>query len=82
MPNSGALGAVRGSVDPMPDDKGAAVQAAFSGEDMADLKFLANIPACVEGLEGKTLGRTKAATQEVRPIRTRHFGSGARARIL
>lgn len=60
--NSGAVGAVKGGVDLMPKDKRAAVQAAFTEEDIANLKFFANIPPGVEDMEGKTLERIKAAT--------------------
>ncbi len=60
--SSGAIAAVQGGVDLMPDDKRAAVQAAFTDEDIANLKFFANIPFGVEDLEGKTLERIKAAT--------------------
>ena len=60
--NSGAVGAVKGGVDLMPDDKRAAVQAAFTEADIANLKFFANIPPGVEDMEGKTLERIKAAT--------------------
>ena len=60
--SSGAIAAVEGGVDLMPEDKRAAVQAAFTEEDIANLKFFANIPPGVEDMEGKTLERIKAAT--------------------
>jgi len=60
--NSGAVGAVKGGVNLMPEEKKAAVQAAFTEEDIANLKFFANIPPGVEDMEGKTLERIKAAT--------------------
>ncbi len=60
--NSGAIAAVQGGVDMMPDDKKAAVKAAFSDADIANLKFFANIPPGVEDMEGKTLEKIKAAT--------------------
>ncbi len=60
--NSGAIAAVKGGVDLMPDDKRAAVKAAFSDADIANLKFFANIPPGVEDMEGKTLEKIKAAT--------------------
>ena len=60
--SSGAIAAVQGGVDLMPEDKRAAVQAAFTEEDIANLKFFANIPPGVEDMEGKTLERIKAAT--------------------
>ena len=46
----------------MPEDKKAAVKAAFSDADIANLKFFANIPPGVEDMEGKTLEKIKAAT--------------------
>lgn len=60
--SSGAIAAVKGGVDLMPEDKRGAVQAAFTDEDIANLKFFANIPPGVEDMEGKTLERIKAAT--------------------
>ena len=46
----------------MPADKKDAVNAAFTADDIANLKFFANIPPGVEDMEGKTLERIKAAT--------------------
>ena len=60
--SSGAIAAVNGGVDLMPDDKRAAVQAAFDDKAIANLKFFANIPPGIEDMEGKTLERIKAAT--------------------
>jgi spermidine/putrescine transport system substrate-binding protein len=60
--SSGAIAAVKGGVDLMPDDKKEAVKAAFSDEAIANLKFFANIPPGVEDMEGKTLEKIKAAT--------------------
>jgi len=60
--SSGAIAAVKGGIDLMPDDKRDAVKAAFTPEDIANLKFFANIPPGVEDMEGKTLERIKAAT--------------------
>ena len=60
--SSGAIAAVQGGVDLMPDEKRGAVQPAFTPEDIANLKFFANIPPGVEDMEGKTLERIKAAT--------------------
>lgn len=60
--SSGAIASVKGAQDLLPDDKKAAVQAAFSDEDIANLKFFANIPPGVEDMEGKTLEKIKAAT--------------------
>jgi spermidine/putrescine transport system substrate-binding protein len=46
----------------LPDDKKAAVNAAFTDADIDNLKFFANIPPGVEDMEGKTLEKIKAAT--------------------
>ncbi|MEQ8482442.1 MAG: extracellular solute-binding protein [Hoeflea sp.] len=60
--STGAIAAVKGGKDLLPDDKKAAVNAAFSDEDIDNLKFFANIPPGVEDMEGKTLEKIKAAT--------------------
>jgi spermidine/putrescine transport system substrate-binding protein len=60
--STGAIAAVQGGVQLLPENKKAAVAAAFSDEDLANLKFFANIPPGIEDLEGKALDRIKAAT--------------------
>ncbi|MEW7006248.1 MULTISPECIES: extracellular solute-binding protein [unclassified Lentilitoribacter] len=60
--STGAIAAVPGGLELLPEDKRAAVTAAFSADDIANLKFFANIPAGVEDMEGKTLEKIKAAT--------------------
>jgi spermidine/putrescine transport system substrate-binding protein len=60
--SSGAIPALKGGIDHLPADKKAAVQAAFSEDDLNNLKFFANIPPGIEDLEGKALERIKAAT--------------------
>ncbi|MBL6929029.1 MAG: extracellular solute-binding protein [Rhodospirillales bacterium] len=60
--SSGAIVAVKGGKDLLPADKKAAVNAAFTDADIANLKFFANIPPGVEDMEGKTLEKIKAAT--------------------
>ncbi|RED52083.1 extracellular solute-binding protein [Aestuariispira insulae] len=60
--SSGAIAAVNGGVDLMPEDKRAAVKAAFDDAAIANLKFFANIPPGIEDMEGKTLEKIKAAT--------------------
>ncbi|MEM1429703.1 MAG: extracellular solute-binding protein [Pseudomonadota bacterium] len=60
--STGAIAAVQGGADLLPEDKKAAVSAAFTQEDIDNLKFFANIPPGVEDMEGKTLERIKAAT--------------------
>ena len=56
------MAAVKGAKDLLPADKKAAVNAAFTDDDIANLKFFANIPPGVEDMEGKTLEKIKAAT--------------------
>ncbi|SFR15762.1 extracellular solute-binding protein [Poseidonocella sedimentorum] len=60
--STGAIAAVPGGTELLPEDKRAAVSAAFSDEDIENLKFFANIPPGVEDMEGKTLEKIKAAT--------------------
>lgn len=60
--STGAVSAAKGGADLLPADKKAAVAAAFTPEDIANLKFFANIPPGVEDMEGKALERIKAAT--------------------
>ena len=60
--STGSIAAVKGGADLLPADKKAAVTAAFSDEDIANLKFFANIPPGIEDMEGKTLEKIKAAT--------------------
>lgn len=59
--NTGAIVAVKGGIDLLPADKKAAVKAAFTDADVANIKFAANILPGVEDIEGKTLERIKAA---------------------
>lgn len=59
---SGAVVAVKNGIDLMPEEKRNAVKAAFKPEDIANLKFFANIPPGLEDLEGKTLEKIQAAT--------------------
>jgi spermidine/putrescine transport system substrate-binding protein len=59
--STGAIAAVPNGVELLPEDKKAAVAAAFSDEDIANLKYFANIPPGIEDLEGKALERIQAA---------------------
>ena len=61
--STGAIASVKGAIDLLPDDKKAAVQAAFDEDDLNNLKFFANIPAGIEEIEGKALDRIKAASE-------------------
>ncbi|MGY9045941.1 MAG: extracellular solute-binding protein [Rhodobacterales bacterium] len=61
--STGALASVKGSIDLLPDDKKAAVKAAFDDAAIENLKFFVNIPAGIEDIEGKSLERIKAASQ-------------------
>lgn len=58
---TGAIAAVPNGIDLLPEDKRAAVQAAFDDEDLQNLKFFANIPAGIEDMEGLALERIQAA---------------------
>lgn len=60
--STGAIAAVKDGMSLMPDDKKAALEAAFDDEDLANLKFFANIPPGIEDMEGKTLERIQAAS--------------------
>lgn len=60
--STGAVAAVTGGIDLMPENKQKALKAAFSEQDIKNLKFFANIPAGIEDMEGKALERIKAAT--------------------
>jgi spermidine/putrescine transport system substrate-binding protein len=59
--HTGAISAIKGGTELLPDDKRAAVEAAFDDEDMANLKFFANIPPGLEDMEGRTLERIQAS---------------------
>jgi len=59
--STGAIAAVKGGIDLLPEDKKAAVQAAFDDKALQNLKFFANIPPGLEDMEGKALERIKAA---------------------
>ncbi len=61
---SGAITAVSGGIKLMPGDKQKAMSVAWTDEQIANLKFFANIPPGVEDLEGKALEKIKAATSE------------------
>lgn len=60
--STGAIAAVKDGISLLPEDKRAAVEAAFDEADIANLKFFANIPPGVEDMEGKALEKIKAAT--------------------
>ena len=59
--STGAIAAVPNGIELLPEDKRAAVQAAFDQEDLDNLKFFANIPPGLEDMEGIALERIKAA---------------------
>ena len=60
--STGAIASINGAADLLPEDKKAAVNAAFTEADINNLKFFANIPPGVEDMEGKALEKIKAAT--------------------
>ncbi|MGI3167561.1 extracellular solute-binding protein [Pseudooceanicola sp. C21-150M6] len=59
--STGAIAAVPNGIELMPEDKKAAISAAFDQEDLDNLKFFANIPPGIEDMEGLALERIKAA---------------------
>ena len=62
MSNStGAIAAVPDGIELLPEDKRAAVSAAFDETDLDNLKFFANIPPGIEDMEGMALDRIQAA---------------------
>jgi len=60
--SSGAISAVKGSIELMPDAQRAAVKAAFDEAALENLKFMPSVPAGIEDMEGKVFDRIKAAT--------------------
>ncbi|MCB9946005.1 MAG: extracellular solute-binding protein [Geminicoccaceae bacterium] len=62
--STGAISAVKNGIELLPDDKRAAVQAAFDENDLVNLKFFANIPPGLEDMEGIALERIKAASAQ------------------
>jgi spermidine/putrescine transport system substrate-binding protein len=61
--STGAIAAIQGGIDLLPEDKLVAVKVAFTPESGAleNLKFFANIPPGIEDMEGKVLERILAA---------------------
>jgi spermidine/putrescine transport system substrate-binding protein len=61
--STGAIAAIQGGIDLLPEDKLVAVKVAFTPESGAleNLKFFANIPPGIEDMEGKVLERIQAA---------------------
>ncbi|MEQ8931731.1 MAG: extracellular solute-binding protein [Silicimonas sp.] len=62
--SSGAVSAVKGGVELMPEEAREAVAAAFDEEALDNLKFMPSVPPGLEDLEGRVLDRVKAATSE------------------
>lgn len=60
--STGAISAVEGGIELLPEDKKAAVKLAFDDAAIANMRFFANIPAGLEDVEGKALERIKAAS--------------------
>lgn len=60
--STGSIGAVKNSIELLPEGSRAAVAAAFDEEALANLKFMPSVPAGIEDLEGKVLNRIKAAS--------------------
>ena len=62
--SAGAIAAAKDGRALLPADKKAAVEAAFTDEDMANLRFAATVLPGVEDLEGKALEKIKASASE------------------
>jgi spermidine/putrescine transport system substrate-binding protein len=62
--SAGAIAAAKDGRALLPPDKKAAVEAAFTDADMANLRFAATVLPGVEDLEGKALEKIKAAASE------------------
>jgi spermidine/putrescine transport system substrate-binding protein len=60
--STGSRAAVPNAISLLPDDRRAAVEAAFTDADVENLKFFANIPPGIEDMEGVALERIKAAS--------------------
>ncbi len=60
--STGSIIAVKDGIGLLPEDVRAAVQGAFTPEDIANIRFAARIQPGVEDLEGKALERIKAAS--------------------
>ncbi|WP_246191425.1 extracellular solute-binding protein [Aureimonas leprariae] len=59
--STGAVAALRNGIELMPADKRKALEASFSEQDLANMKFFANIPPGIEDIEGEVLDRIQAA---------------------
>ena len=59
--STGSISAVKGGLELLPEDLKEVVTAAFDAEDLANLKYFANIPPGLEDMEGKVLDRIQAA---------------------
>ena len=62
--SAGAIAAAKDGRALLPPDKKAAVEAAFTDADMANLRFAATVLPGVEDLEGKALEKIKAAASQ------------------
>ncbi|RAI02339.1 spermidine/putrescine ABC transporter substrate-binding protein [Acuticoccus sediminis] len=62
--STGAIAAVPNGIELLPEDKRAAVEAAFDEKDIENLKFFANIPPGLEDMEGIALERIQAASSQ------------------
>jgi spermidine/putrescine transport system substrate-binding protein len=62
--STGSIAAVKDGLALLPDSLKKAVNASFGKEDLANLKFFANIPPGIEDMEGKTLERIQAAASK------------------
>jgi spermidine/putrescine transport system substrate-binding protein len=59
--STGSISAVKGGLELLPDNLKSVVTASFDEEDIANLKYFANIPPGLEDMEGKVLDRIQSA---------------------
>ena len=59
--STGAVAALKNGIELMPEGTRKALEAAFSEQDLANMKFFANIPPGIEDIEGEVLDRIQAA---------------------
>jgi spermidine/putrescine transport system substrate-binding protein len=59
--STGSISAVKGGLELLPANLKSVVTAAFDKDDIANLKYFANIPSGIEDMEGKVLDRIQAA---------------------
>lgn len=59
--STGAIAALKNGIELLPPDRRKAVEAAFTEQDLENMKFFANVPPGIEDIEGEILDRIQAA---------------------